>query len=202
MTKRMPMLVILAGIVSSCAISAALNASAEQSAQAAAGQAAMPPHDHNREFSSADRSAFFDAKVAALHAGLTLTPDQDKLWPPVEAAIRNMARTMSEQNIAGSNEPRPSDPVQILDRLSARQLARGQALKDLADAAKPFYATLNDGQKHRLPILLAHLHPHWMHFAMAGESRIVEDEGDGGDQMKRPHDHDNHGGSREDPEIR
>ena len=35
-----------------------------------------------------DRAAFTDARIAALHAGLKLTPDQEKLWPPVEAAIR------------------------------------------------------------------------------------------------------------------
>ena len=33
-----------------------------------------------------DRAAFADARIAAVHAGLKLTPDQEKLWPPVEAA--------------------------------------------------------------------------------------------------------------------
>ena len=32
-----------------------------------------------------DRAAFADARIAAVHAGLKLTPDQEKLWPPVEA---------------------------------------------------------------------------------------------------------------------
>ena len=31
-----------------------------------------------------DRAAFTDARIAALHAGLELNADQEKLWPPVE----------------------------------------------------------------------------------------------------------------------
>ena len=33
---------------------------------------------------AADIAAFGDARIAALHAGLKLTADQEKLWPPVE----------------------------------------------------------------------------------------------------------------------
>ena len=32
-----------------------------------------------------DRAAFADARIAAVHAGLKLTADQEKLWPPVES---------------------------------------------------------------------------------------------------------------------
>src|SRR6201989_1579564 len=39
-----------------------------------------------------DRAAFADARIAAVHAGLKLTPDQEKLWPPVEAAVRDFAK--------------------------------------------------------------------------------------------------------------
>ena len=38
---------------------------------------------------AADRAAMLDAGLAGLRAGLKLTPDQDKLWPPFEAAIRD-----------------------------------------------------------------------------------------------------------------
>ena len=33
-----------------------------------------------------------DARIAALKTGLKLTPDQEKLWPSVETALRDMAK--------------------------------------------------------------------------------------------------------------
>jgi hypothetical protein len=36
--------------------------------------------------SAEDASAFVDARVAAMHAGLKLTPEQEKNWPAVESA--------------------------------------------------------------------------------------------------------------------
>ena len=52
-------------------------------------------------FSKEDRAAFADARIAALHAGLRLTPDQEKLWPPVVAAIRDLSGVRGEQREAG-----------------------------------------------------------------------------------------------------
>jgi len=46
---------------------------------------------HSR-ISAEDISAFGDARIAALHAGLKLTAEQEKLWPPVEAALRDVRR--------------------------------------------------------------------------------------------------------------
>ena len=47
---------------------------------------------HHPRLSPQDRAAFVDAKIAAVHAGLQLTPDQEKNWPPVEAAVRDFAK--------------------------------------------------------------------------------------------------------------
>jgi hypothetical protein len=46
-------------------------------------------HGHMRhmQLSPEDRAAFTDARIAAVHAGLKLNPDQEKLWPPVETAV-------------------------------------------------------------------------------------------------------------------
>jgi hypothetical protein len=38
-----------------------------------------------------DHGALLDAGLAGLRAGLKLTSDQDKLWPPFEAAVRDAA---------------------------------------------------------------------------------------------------------------
>ena len=50
-----------------------------------------PWHHHHARMNPEDRAAFADARIAAVHAGLKLTPDQEKLWPPVEAAVREFA---------------------------------------------------------------------------------------------------------------
>jgi len=42
--------------------------------------------------SADDRAAMADAKIAAVHAGLKLTDDQEKLWPPVENAVRDLVK--------------------------------------------------------------------------------------------------------------
>src|ERR1700761_145121 len=42
--------------------------------------------------SAEDRAAMADARIAAVHAGLKLSADQEKLWPPVESAVRDLVK--------------------------------------------------------------------------------------------------------------
>jgi hypothetical protein len=49
-------------------------------------------HVRHTRLSPEDRTALADARIAAIHAGLKLTPDQEKLWPPVETALRDFAK--------------------------------------------------------------------------------------------------------------
>src|SRR5213596_3198552 len=74
-------------------------------------------HDRFR-MSAEDRTAFADARIAAVHAGLKLNPDQEKLWPPVEAAVKDFAKLRIDRANARMNAERdsqdsqkPSDPV-------------------------------------------------------------------------------------------
>jgi zinc resistance-associated protein len=48
-----------------------------------------------------DRAAFTDARIAALKAGLKLTPEQDKNWAPFEAALRDIAKAHQERMAMG-----------------------------------------------------------------------------------------------------
>src|ERR1700738_2798097 len=48
-------------------------------------------HGHMR-VSPEDRAALTDARIAAVHAGLKLNADQERLWPPVETAVRDFAK--------------------------------------------------------------------------------------------------------------
>jgi hypothetical protein len=102
---------------------------------------------------AADISAFTDARVAALHAGLKLTPDQEKNWPAVETAMRDLAKQRSERLAARASADKPKDPIERLGQRAQAMESRGAALKKLADAAGPLYKSLDDAQKHRFMVL-------------------------------------------------
>lgn len=160
MTKRLPLVVALAGLIGAGTLTMALTAYADQDND----KSASSDSAHSRfAFSPADRAAFLDARLAALHAGLELTADQEKLWPPVESAFRDLHKTVADAREKAKSEPRPADPIARLQQIGDNQIARGEALKKLADAAAPLYSALNDDQKHRLPILLRSTHLGFAH---------------------------------------
>ena len=108
-----------------------------------------------------DRAAFADARIAAVHAGLKLSADQEKLWPPVETAVRDFAKLRIDRANARMNAKpddsadaqKPDDPVARLRERADNMATSAAALKKIADAADPLYKTLDDGQKRRLAIL-------------------------------------------------
>ena len=111
-----------------------------------------------------DAAAITDARVAGLKAGLKLTADQDKNWPAVEAAIRDLAKQRADrmaERMSARQEgrrgddarPRP-DAIERLRRGAAAMTARAASLKTLADAAEPLYKSLDDGQKRRFGLLM------------------------------------------------
>jgi hypothetical protein len=147
-------------------------------ALAIAGSTAVYAHQHRHwssdhsRLSPQDMTALADSRIAAIHAGLTLTPDQEKLWPPVERAIRDLAKlridranarmeakkeTKSEsKNGAKSEDTQKQAPVDQVARLrerADRMAETAAAMKKIADAADPLYKTLDDGQKRRLKVL-------------------------------------------------
>jgi hypothetical protein len=120
-----------------------------------------PWSHHHARMNPEDRAAFADARIAAVRAGLKLTPDQDKLWPPVEAAVRDFAKLRIDRANARVNERQddakgpqtPDNPVARLQQRADAMATTAAALKRIADAADPLYKTLDDGQKRRLAIL-------------------------------------------------
>jgi hypothetical protein len=120
-------------------------------------------HDHmgHMRMSPEDRAAFADARIAAVHAGLKLSADQEKLWPPVEGAVRDLVKIridranarMKAREEAAKNPETPDDPVARLRKRAERMAVTSAALKKIADAADPLYKTLDDGQKRRLAML-------------------------------------------------
>jgi hypothetical protein len=118
-----------------------------------------------------DRLAFVDARIAAVKAGLKLTPDQEKLWPAIESAVRDFAKQRIDRANASADQQQQPDPVARLRERADQMAAASAGLKRIADAADPLYKTLDEGQKRRLTVLtrMGGHHDGWRgHFGMGG----------------------------------
>ena len=125
-------------------------------------QQPSPPEDRSLRPSAEDVAAFTDARVAGLKAGLKLTAEQEKNWPAVETAIRDLAKDRADRRAArrearrgGDNaqQPRP-DAVARLRQGADAMTTRAASLRKLADAAEPLYKSLDDSQKQRFALLM------------------------------------------------
>jgi len=107
----------------------------------------------------ADRGFLLDAKLAGVKAALKLTPDQEKLWGPFEAAVRDGAKARAEAMRARRHEEesegdeRPS-PIARLNEMSDHLAKASEQVKKVADTAKPLYDSLDDSQKDHFGPLL------------------------------------------------
>ena len=111
-----------------------------------------------------DMRAFANARLAALHAGLGLTADQEKNWPAFEQAAREMAKLRLDRITAvidarRDRPPQSNDPADRLHRRAAAMTETGAALQKVADAVDPLYKSLDDGQKRRFAVLERMLAP-------------------------------------------
>jgi len=130
------------------------------------GGALIMERDHPK-LSADDMRAFADARIAALHAGLVLRPDQEKNWPPFEQALRAAAKEridrIQARQAAGDGPQQATDPVERLKRVADALSRRGAALKQVADTAAPLYQSLDDAQKNRFRVLARFGHHHRHH---------------------------------------
>ena len=124
----------------------------------------QPRAEQRHRPSVADVSAFADARIAALKAGLQLTPDQAKNWPPFEQAVRDLVTQRIERLQArqAGDQQQPSTPFERLSRRADSMAKTSAALKKIADAGAPLYQSLNDDQKDRFVRLARILRPHHM----------------------------------------
>jgi hypothetical protein len=99
-----------------------------------------------------------DARIAGLKAGLKLNAEQEKNWPAVETAIRDLAKQRAERREArrnrGDNAASRPDAIARLRNGANAMVTRADGLKKLADAAEPLYNSLDDAQKRRFAVLL------------------------------------------------
>ena len=118
-----------------------------------------------REFerlNAADVATLTDSRVNIVKATLQLTPDQEKLWPAIEDAIRTRAKDRQARIAAVEQRAaelrgksavevlRDRNPVEFLQRRSTALAQRSADLKKLADAWQPLYQTLSPDQKKRM----------------------------------------------------
>jgi zinc resistance-associated protein len=136
-----------------------------------------PRFEHRHRLSAQDMAAFTDARIAALKAGLQLTPDQAKNWPAFEQALRDRAQLRIEHmqaREAGKEQSQPpTTPFDRLGRWADNMAKVGAALKRIADTGVPLYQSLDDAQKNRFR-MLAHMlrpHRHHMHAFNQGSGR-------------------------------
>ena len=106
-----------------------------------------------RSMSAQDREAMTAAHMAGVKAGLLLTPEQEKLWPPVESAVREGMKQREEWRARIDKEGVAANPVERMRRMGEMASARGAMMTRFADAAGPLYSSLTDDQKRRLEML-------------------------------------------------
>jgi zinc resistance-associated protein len=135
-----------------------------------------PRAEHRHRPSAADMAAFTDARIAALKAGLELTPEQQTNWPAFEQALRGMAQlriqrvearearqqqgATPQQGQSQNQNQNQNGPFDRLARRADNLAKRSAALKKLADAGGPLYQSLTDVQKARFKTLSRMLRPH------------------------------------------
>jgi hypothetical protein len=91
----------------------------------------------------AERPGFMlnDAQIASIKARLHLTPDQQRMWPAVEVALRNIA--YAKERTAHHHGASPNTEVASLD-------PNGAEVQDLKSAAIPLIMSFNDEQKNEV----------------------------------------------------
>jgi hypothetical protein len=102
----------------------------------------------------ADAAAVLDARLAALKVVIGMTAEQEKLWAPVETAIRQVAKNSIERRDQRAKAPQPLSFVEILERSADAEAARTADVKTVTGALKPLVASLSEAQRRRMPAFL------------------------------------------------
>jgi hypothetical protein len=118
-----------------------------------------------------DHQALLDAKLGGLKAGLKLTANEETLWGPFEAAVRDAAKMRMEHmrammdRMPGMEAHERRSPVDHIEAMATHMSEAASALTKIADTAKPLYASLDESQKRvfgwlgRELLMMGHDHP-------------------------------------------
>jgi hypothetical protein len=150
--KSLPMKKLLFAVIAAAGIAGSTLAYTAHAAN-------EPPSAARMQQMQEERAAMLDARLAGLKAGLKLTSDQEKLWPPFEAAIRDAAKSVGDamrqmrESIGMKSAERPS-PIAHMEMMSDHMAKMSAELKSVAEAGKPLFEALNDSQKRSFGPLL------------------------------------------------
>ena len=121
------------------------------------------------------RSRLEDGRLAMAKTALQLTPDQEKLWAPIEAQLRDTfkAREAKMEEWKKKREERKADQANDekkrpdlaarFERMSKKMSERADRMKAFSSAFSPFYASLSDEQKEVMRPLMRQLQPGFGH---------------------------------------
>ncbi|HET6390184.1 Spy/CpxP family protein refolding chaperone [Hyphomicrobium sp.] len=127
------------------------------------------------------RTRLQEGKLAMVKTALQLTPDQEKLWAPVETQVREgfkarqaareewkkkIEERKAEQEKGG--EQKRADLADRIQKMSQRMSERADRMKAFSAAFSPFYASLTDEQKDVLRPLMKQLMHHGRGHKFAG----------------------------------
>jgi hypothetical protein len=94
-----------------------------------------------------------DARAARMKADLRLTSEQEKNWSGLEAALHEVAQKRADREVAlRAGRAEHKGPVDIIEQMrkEAESMSeRSVDQKQIADAAQPLFASLEDQQKRR-----------------------------------------------------
>jgi hypothetical protein len=99
-----------------------------------------------RRVTSRSNNVLNDAQIASIKRRLNLTPEQERMWPPVEAALRKIVYTKSAMNPHTRGAQSSGSPAAYIDPTSAE-------VRQLKAAALPLITRLNDEQKREVKML-------------------------------------------------
>jgi hypothetical protein len=137
------------------------------------------------------RSRLEEGRLAMAKAALQLNADQEKLWAPVEAQVRDSFKAREAQRAewdkkreerkaektdgGETTQAKRPDLAERFEKMSTRLSERADRMKAFSSAFKPFYASLSDEQKDVLRPLVHELAPgfgrgghHGPHWAFGG----------------------------------
>jgi len=112
--------------------------------------AATPVPDYTED----DARAILNARIAALRTVISMTAEQEKLWPPVEAALRDIAANALKRGQARGTTAPPVDFLEALTDIANAEETRARDLRNLVNATRPLVAALSDAQRRRIPAFL------------------------------------------------
>ena len=103
------------------------------------------------ELSANQIVAELDARIARIKADLHLTPEQEEKWSGFESAVHEISKERAGRQVARraerSDQKGSVDFIEQMRQAAVSMSERSIAEKQLADAAQPVYASLDDQQK-------------------------------------------------------